>query len=297
MAPLVHAAVPDAHQLCHAGEGGFGQIFNAVEDTVHKGGQHSRAALEDLRQVGNQRGGKLGNRRACGLDQCREIVGDTNDEALDDLQAGGHHLVCVVTEVADKSGDDLGGAGDQVRDVVNKALCQRAQHFSSRVQHGRCSFHDVLSQLGDDLHAGVHQAGQLLGNACRQIGENLACSLKHGFGSAIRQGGGQLGEAVCAPLSGIAQRGFQRVIQGDAEVLGSRLHGLHLVLKGVGHGLVGGLGSACAVLHLAEHIVEMFSAAGCQRQCTGACFHTRPQTCKGSAAAADALIQNLQNIA
>ena len=203
----------------------------------------------------------------------------------------------MVAEVVRQLRNDAGRADDQLRQVVNDALHQRAQHFARSVQHGRHGVGQALGQLSDDLHTGLHQPGQLLGNARRQIGDDLACGLQHGFGAALVQSRCQLSDDVGTPLRSLRQGRFQRIKQADTEVFCGRLQGVHLVLEGVRHGLVGGLGRACAVLHLAEHIVEMICTAGCQRQSAGACFYAGPQARERGAAAANALVKDLQHVA
>ena len=157
VAPLVHAAVPHADQLGDAGQGGFGQIFEAADDTLCQGGQKLGTAREDVRQVLDQSGGKFGNQSGGTGNERGQVVCNAGDKALHKLHTGVHNGIRVVAEVVHKSGDHLGGAGDQVRGGVNDALHQSAQHFGCCVQHRRCSCHDVLGQLGDDLHAGGHQ--------------------------------------------------------------------------------------------------------------------------------------------
>ena len=69
------------------------------------------------------------------------------------------------------------------------------------------------------------------------------------------------------------------------------------MLEGVGHGLVGGFGCACAVLHLGQNAVELVRTAGCQREGTGASFHAGPQACKCGTVAAHAVVQDLEHVA
>ena len=167
MAPLVHAAVPHAHQLCYAGEGGLRQILKTADNTVHQRGQHSCTALEDVRQMGDQGSCPFGDQGSCRRDELGQVIGDADDEALQQLHTGVHDLVCMVAEIKHKLGNDLGGAGEQGGSGIDDALREGCQHLSTGVQHGRHRVGQVLGQLGDDLHAGGHQPGQLLGNACR----------------------------------------------------------------------------------------------------------------------------------
>ena len=69
------------------------------------------------------------------------------------------------------------------------------------------------------------------------------------------------------------------------------------MLEGVRHGLVGGVGRSGTVHHLGQHAVEFIRAAGHQGKGTRASFHAGPQTGKGSAIIAHAVIQHLQHIA
>ena len=231
MAPLVHAAVPHAHQLCHAGEGGLRQILKTADNTVHQRGQHSCTALEDVRQMGDQGSCPFGDQGSCRRDELGQVIGDADDEALQQLHTGVHDLVCVVAEIEHKLCNDLGGTGEQGGSGIDDALREGCQNLSTGVQHGRHRVGQVLGQLGDDLHAGLHQAGQLCRDARRQIGDDLTGSGQHSFGATLRQGSGQLGEAVCAPLDRFSQGGFQLIIDGQLHPLERRGHDGHSALQ------------------------------------------------------------------
>ena len=231
MAPLVHAAVPHAHQLCHAGEGGLRQILKTVEDAVHKGGHHGGSTFQNLRQMRDQRRREVCDQASRRRDELGQVIGDADDEALQQLHTGVHDLVCVVAEIEHKLGNDLGGAGEQGGSGVDDALREGCQNLSTGVQHGRHRVGQVLGQLGDDLHAGGHQPGQLLGDAVRQIGDDLSGSGQHGFGATLCEGAGQGADAVGAPLDRFSQGGFQLIIDGQLHPLERRGHDGHSALQ------------------------------------------------------------------
>ena len=126
MAELVHVSVPDTHQLCDAGEGCFGQIFDAADDTVHQRGQHSCTALEDVRQMGDQGSCPFGDQASRRRDELGQCCGDAGDNALHELDTLIHDVVSVVAEVVHQLGDNACCADDQLRQVVDDALRQSA---------------------------------------------------------------------------------------------------------------------------------------------------------------------------
>ena len=117
--------------------------------------------------MGDQGSCPFGDQGSCRRDELGQVIGDADDEALQQLHTGVHDLVCVVAEVEHKLCNDLGGAGEQGGSGIDDALREGCQNLSTGVQHGRHRVGQVLGQLGDDLHAGLHQAGQLCRNACR----------------------------------------------------------------------------------------------------------------------------------
>lgn len=96
VAPFIHVAVPHAGQLCDAGKGGFAQILNAADDTVYQSGQQGCAAVQQVWQVGEQRGRKLGNQLRCCCDQLGQVVGDADDELFQQLDTRVHQVSCMV---------------------------------------------------------------------------------------------------------------------------------------------------------------------------------------------------------
>ena len=126
MAPLVHAAVPHAHQLCHAGEGGLRQILKTADNTVHQRGQHSCTALEDVRQMGNQGSCPFGDQASRRRDELGQCCGDAGDNTLNELDTLIHDVVSVVAKVVHQLGDNECCADDQLRQVVDDALRQSA---------------------------------------------------------------------------------------------------------------------------------------------------------------------------
>ena len=96
MAPFIHATVPHAGQLCDAGEGGFAQVLDAADDAVYQSGQQGRATVQQIWQMGDQRGRELcGQFRRC-CDQLGQVVGDADDELFQQLDARVHQVSCMV---------------------------------------------------------------------------------------------------------------------------------------------------------------------------------------------------------
>ena len=102
MAELVHVAVPDAHQLGDAGNGGFGQIFDAADDAVHQRGQHSCTALENVRQVGDQGGGKFGNESCRRCNEVGQTVGNANDEIFQQHDAAVKNIILMLCQIIEQ---------------------------------------------------------------------------------------------------------------------------------------------------------------------------------------------------
>jgi hypothetical protein len=87
---------PHAGQLSDAGEGGFAQVLDAADDAVYQSGQQGRATVQQIWQMGNQRGRELCDqfRRCC--DQLGQVVGDADDELFQQLDARVHQVSCMV---------------------------------------------------------------------------------------------------------------------------------------------------------------------------------------------------------
>ena len=68
VAPFSVAAVPDAHDLGNAGNGGLSKICDAEQDAIHQSGQQGGTALEQIRQVRNQ----------CCCKFCQQLCGRSN---------------------------------------------------------------------------------------------------------------------------------------------------------------------------------------------------------------------------
>ena len=137
VAPLIHTAVPHAGELCDAGEGGFAQVLDAADDAVYQSGQQGRATVQQIWQMGDQRGRELGNqlRRCC--DQLGQVVGDADDELFQQLDAGIEDLVLMVSQILHQLGDDLRCCRCQSGDHLNNTCGQVFQNSAGCVQHGR----------------------------------------------------------------------------------------------------------------------------------------------------------------
>ena len=96
VAPLIHTAVPHAGQLCDAGKGGFAQVLDAADDTVHNGGAEGQSNLETFRCTCQCCGEEFCQKLCGGGDDRGEIVGDADDELLYNLDARVHQVSCMV---------------------------------------------------------------------------------------------------------------------------------------------------------------------------------------------------------
>ena len=133
VAPLIHTAVPHAGQFCDAGKGGFAQVLNAAENAVHQCGQKSRAAVQQVWQVGEQRGRKLGNQLCCRCDQLGQVVGDADDELFQQLDACIEDLVLMVSQILHQLGDDLRCCRCQPGNLLNNTCGQIFQNAAGCV--------------------------------------------------------------------------------------------------------------------------------------------------------------------
>ena len=186
---------------------------------------------------------------------------------------------------------------DQLGQVVGDADDELFQQLDAGIEDLVLMVSQILHQLGDDLSCCRCQPGNLLNNTCGQIFQNAAGCVQHGRRAALIQSTRQGIQAVSAPVGGFLQARLHGLEQVNTQVLCRGLQAVHAVLEGVGHGRVGSLGSSGAVHHLAQHAVEFIRAAGHQGKGTRASFHAGPQTGKGGAIIAHAVIQHLQHIA
>ena len=136
MAPLIHTAVPHAGELGDAGNGGFAQVLDAAENAVYQSGQQGRATVQQIWQMGDQRGRELGNqlRRCC--DQLGQVVGDADDELFQQLDARVEYLVLMVSQILHQLGDDLRCCRCQPGYLLNNTCGQIFQNAAGCVQHG-----------------------------------------------------------------------------------------------------------------------------------------------------------------
>ena len=177
MTEFGHIAVPDAQKLCHARKCSFAQIFDAAENAVYQSCQQSSPAFQEVGQVREQGGGELGDQLGRRRDEGGQVVGDADDELLQQFQSCVKNCILMVGQILHQLGDGLGRRRCQPRDGPDNTCCQVFQNAAGCVQHGfGAALRQGCGQSADAVGAPLSCLAQIVVQRIKQLNAEVACS-------------------------------------------------------------------------------------------------------------------------